>query len=611
MPAHGARTSSSRICRSGSLRLPRPRAALVAAAGLVAPWLVAGPVAAAGADGCGAAAVVVGCGCRPALVVVAGCRCAVVVAGRAGSGRRCRLSCVPVRPGCVRPGCCRLPLAACSLPAVALPWSRLVPVARCRSRLPSSAARPGGCWSCCGGLAARGLLARLLARRSCAARAAAAGFSRAPPARLSAARPLGAASGPLLAPAGPSARAARWPPPWAALMASTARPSSSRSALIPRPPAICFSSGSSSAQAASCGRRAGGAAAGAWWSRWFRSCGVLPTSSAVRRMPPAPGCVHRSAVRVRPGHEDVSGSLQEVIGLRLGVVGSGRVGSPERPVVDAWLTLAPGSPRATDPWDATSRQPRPAPARRASRGRSSTPSVDEGQHRRSGTGDDGRDARARAASSTRASDSPASPGPVPWCRRSSVAAQQHASGSPAERGDEQGRATGVGRRVGVRHLRRAAGRGPPRCARRPAARTTTAETDASTGALLRPRRRRRPGREIDEAAEQGRGDVVGVALDPVGERESARRRRAAPRRRRPGRARARARRRSRPRTNPARGRAGSGCCSAGAARAARAERVEGAPAWRGRTRWLSSRATSPAPSPTTSTSSPLRRRPRR
>ena len=107
-----------------------------------------------------------------------------------------------------------------------------------------------------------------------------------------------------------------------------------------------------------------------------------------------------------------------------------------------------------------------------------------------------------------------------------------------------------------------------------------------------------------EPAEQGRGDVVGVALDPVGQRQRLRRRRAARRRRRPAPARARSRRRSRPRTNPSRGCAGSGWCrtAAGpggcspiASKAARMART---------TRWDSSRATSLRPRPRRATSRP-------
>ena len=71
-----------------------------------------------------------------------------------------------------------------------------------------------------------------------------------------------------------------------------------------------------------------------------------------------------------------------------------------------------------------------------------------------------------------------------------------------------------------------------------------------------------------DPAEQAGGDVVGVALELVGEVETALRRRAARRRRRPARGRRRRPRRWPPTTSRGRGRAGSGWCSAGPARPA-------------------------------------------
>ena len=201
------------------------------------------------------------------------------------------------------------------------------------------------------------------------------------------------------------------------------------------------------------------------------------------------------------------------------------------------------------------RASRPERARRTA----SASSVDEGQHGRTGTGDDGRNA-ARPRSSVDQGERLGHRGPrCRWCRKSSVARSSWC-GLPAERRDEQSRATGVGGRVGVRHGRPAAARAPPRCVRRAAARTRPRRSSGSTGDCWA--QTSSPVLAADhEPAEQRRRDVVGMALEPVGERQRGgvveQRRRRPPR----GRAPARCRRRWPPTTSRAPGCAGSGWCS--------------------------------------------------
>ena len=113
-------------------------------------------------------------------------------------------------------------------------------------------------------------------------------------------------------------------------------------------------------------------------------------------------------------------------------------------------------------------------------------------------------------------------------------ARSSSAGSPAERGHEQRRPAGVGGGVGVRHLRRAAGRGRPRCAT-PCGGTSTTARDSTGRAATGWAQTSSPAwPETTKPPSRAGRHVVGVALEPVGQGERPRRRRAGRRRRRPG-----------------------------------------------------------------------------
>ena len=352
MPAQGARTSSSRICRSGSLRLPRlrcwrrrpgcPGRLPLAAAGR--PWCVAvatpaAAVAAAAAarrrpGRCPVVARLSFAGrCWPVVVLLLAARSPslprwrvllVVAVRRRSPSLRLRsspvvpvllvavLAGVPVRlpsrswsrfglvagsgpgRGCGRPAAPRSRAPRLRLPVAVSPGRRSPSPGRRLGRL-----APGGAACAAPGapvLAGRGRPSLVAVGRSRRCRAA---RCRLPFRRARLWPPL-------------------WPPPWAALIASTRSPLRMPVALMPSPPASCLSSGSSMAfrpplrpPARTRRRRER--------CRWSRSCGV-----------PSP-CVGRAASRSpcwccaptpAGGHADEACRRRREGGDRCGVVGS-------------------------------------------------------------------------------------------------------------------------------------------------------------------------------------------------------------------------------------------------------------------------------------------------
>ena len=132
MPAHGARTSSSRICMSGSLRLPRlpppPTALAAAALAAAAVAAAAAPVAPAAASSSSVR--------LPRLVAVAAALVAVVAPVACRSFARSLLAVV-----------CRLPLPPVLVAVRVVP----VGVAGRGCRRPGCRRGHRGCRSCCPG----------------------------------------------------------------------------------------------------------------------------------------------------------------------------------------------------------------------------------------------------------------------------------------------------------------------------------------------------------------------------------------------------------------------------------------------------------------------------
>ena len=598
MPAQGARTSSSRICRSGSLRLLRRRHCC-RRPGCRYPGCRAG---CGGRDhdagGCG--------GCRRRR------RCGWRRGCPAGSGPGLRLPPWFWRSRSLRSfwrSSFRSSLRSCSRS-----WSRFWFWSRFCSRARVRFSR----WSCVAVAAVVAVLVVLLAVLLVAVAVAVlliagllvaglAGRGR----RSGRSLLLGLGCSVLAARSwsvGSCPRACRrlvlavsWSPPlwlplWAALMASMRSPLRIPVALMPSPPASCLSSGSNMAfrpplrpPDASCA--GGGSGLGG-----FGHAGSFPLVGCTAMPSAASG-----AVRPTPARDpdmDVSG-IPLLGGDRFGVwcrrlrkmlnreAGRGRFAQISTrapgPPTDCRQCLPPGRDQLRDLLaegvDALG---------------------DEGEHRRAGPGDDRRDAPSIAAASTSASDSGMAGSRCCWCRKSSVA-RSSSSGLATQCRDEQGGPTGVGRSVGVRHL---------------VGQQATGELGAH--AVRRDKDHRRDRRVDwgvlgphdvaglagdDEPAEQGRGHVVGMALEPVGQGQRLPRRRAVRPRRRRARAPARCRRRSPRRTSPCRGCAGSGWCRTDAGREACSPSSSKAARMARTTRWDSSRARS-SPSPSTCTSRP-------